>query len=63
MWGDEIIVSQNIRIVCTHENTTVLFSDLFTLGPGLKNVRFQAPKTSNPSEQNGNTIKIFYVYN
>ncbi len=38
MWGDEIIVSQNIRIGCTHENTKVLFSNLFNLGPGLKKI-------------------------
>ncbi len=35
-WGDDIIVSQNMQIGCTHEYVRVAFSDLSTLGPGLK---------------------------
>ncbi len=41
MSGDDIIVSQNIRIGCTHENTKVLFSDLFTRGPGFRLPKLQ----------------------
>ncbi len=33
MWADDIIVSENIRIGCTHEYARVAFSDLSTLGP------------------------------
>ncbi len=36
MWGDDIIVSQNIRNGFTHENARVPFSDSSTLRPGLK---------------------------
>ncbi len=40
MSGDDIIVSQNIRIGCTLVKARVSFSDLSTLGPGFKNSGF-----------------------
>ncbi len=59
-WGDDIIVSQNIRIGCTHENARLSFSDLSTLGHDLKKWRFHTPKTPDPSGRNADTIQNKY---
>lgn len=54
-WGDDIIVSKNILIGCTHKNAMVAFSDSSTLGSGLKPVFFLARKTADPCGRNVDT--------
>ncbi len=55
--SDVIIVSQNIRIGCTHENAKLTFSDLSTF-----QIIAVSGSQNKDKGQNTNMIKHFYIY-